>query len=446
MFLVDSTPFTVPTGAAAHLRHFLNVTSGPCSPRQLMPECDERQRPSGTQRHFIARKDARIPQRGHGALRQLAYVVPVLLWAGSAVAEECSFARGNLQQYLAWCPSNDGCASEARMRDLAAKACGSAPAATASKASSPTPAQRAEAEARRQREEAEAEERRMLVRDVQDRLNALGHEAGPADGIAGARTAAAIRAFQKAVGMEPDGEITKALLLKLQDGEVHDATSGAALCRQISTDRANYRSDVTARLEAKVSALKEGLDDLRGIQKELKSDYYWTIGDAGGTRELVTYVALATKTTTDLIQGLAGFASESRAASRLIMGLSPEAAMKGVRSAGTITGLYRDTLEKVAFDYALDEAQELNPAARAATTLYRFGENVSQLASMNGELADARSEYQGALGRMEAQVSAMIGKIEAAEGQLEEQATASLFDWWMEAREACLSDQPSRLP
>lgn len=47
-----------------------------------------------------------------------------------------------------------------------------------------------------------------VVKPIQKRLNALGYNCGTADGIAGAKFKAAVKAFQKANGCTQDGEIT----------------------------------------------------------------------------------------------------------------------------------------------------------------------------------------------------------------------------------------------
>jgi peptidoglycan hydrolase-like protein with peptidoglycan-binding domain len=47
---------------------------------------------------------------------------------------------------------------------------------------------------------------RERVRRVQERLAAAGFDPGPADGIVGARTRAALRAFQEARDLAPTGE------------------------------------------------------------------------------------------------------------------------------------------------------------------------------------------------------------------------------------------------
>lgn len=53
------------------------------------------------------------------------------------------------------------------------------------------------------------------LRQVQQRLNATGYDAGPVDGIWGDRTARALRNFQEAQGLEPTGTLTLATLTRL---------------------------------------------------------------------------------------------------------------------------------------------------------------------------------------------------------------------------------------
>ncbi len=55
--------------------------------------------------------------------------------------------------------------------------------------------------------------------NIQRALNALGHNAGSADGIFGPRTRKAIKALQKALGVEPTGYLNVELLRHLSDME-----------------------------------------------------------------------------------------------------------------------------------------------------------------------------------------------------------------------------------
>jgi TPR repeat protein len=56
-----------------------------------------------------------------------------------------------------------------------------------------------------------------LVRDIQQRLAALGYEPGPVDGQFGRKTRAAIVDFQRRNGLEPDGRATAQLLEALKN-------------------------------------------------------------------------------------------------------------------------------------------------------------------------------------------------------------------------------------
>ena len=56
---------------------------------------------------------------------------------------------------------------------------------------------------------------RERVRQAQERLAAAGLDPGPADGVMGARTRAALRAFQEERGLDPTGEPNGATLTEL---------------------------------------------------------------------------------------------------------------------------------------------------------------------------------------------------------------------------------------
>jgi TPR repeat protein/S1-C subfamily serine protease len=70
------------------------------------------------------------------------------------------------------------------------------------------------------------------VEDVQAQLAALGYDPGPADGVMGQRTRAAIRAFQADVGLPVDGQASDRLIAALSDagagaGSAPDLTAAA---------------------------------------------------------------------------------------------------------------------------------------------------------------------------------------------------------------------------
>jgi peptidoglycan hydrolase-like protein with peptidoglycan-binding domain len=56
---------------------------------------------------------------------------------------------------------------------------------------------------------------RERVRRAQERLAAAGFDPGPVDGVVGARTRAALRAFQEARGLDPTGEPDGSTLAEL---------------------------------------------------------------------------------------------------------------------------------------------------------------------------------------------------------------------------------------
>ena len=57
---------------------------------------------------------------------------------------------------------------------------------------------------------------RLLTREIQEALTALGYEPGPIDGIYGPKTKRAIQAFERAMGMTPTGTSTTELWRSLQ--------------------------------------------------------------------------------------------------------------------------------------------------------------------------------------------------------------------------------------
>lgn len=71
---------------------------------------------------------------------------------------------------------------------------------------------RQRARAEKQRRENKAEAKRSNRAYLQKKLNELGYDAGPEDGVIGERTEEAIRAFQRAIGGPVDGKYSAQLL------------------------------------------------------------------------------------------------------------------------------------------------------------------------------------------------------------------------------------------
>lgn len=69
----------------------------------------------------------------------------------------------------------------------------------------------------------------QLVRNVQQTLSDKGIDAGPVDGIWGARTSSGVRQFQKAQGMQPTGQLNAKTLsaLGIAEGSASAGQSGA---------------------------------------------------------------------------------------------------------------------------------------------------------------------------------------------------------------------------
>lgn len=67
-----------------------------------------------------------------------------------------------------------------------------------------------------------------LITVVQQALNILGYDVGPADGAFGARTQIAIRKYEKSVGMPEDGQVTPQLAVSLQTALAIEQRQAAA--------------------------------------------------------------------------------------------------------------------------------------------------------------------------------------------------------------------------
>ena len=63
--------------------------------------------------------------------------------------------------------------------------------------------------------EGQAHASASVIKQAQQKLSAAGHNAGPADGIMGARTTQALKDFQQAKGLEATGQLDQRTLAEL---------------------------------------------------------------------------------------------------------------------------------------------------------------------------------------------------------------------------------------
>ena len=80
------------------------------------------------------------------------------------------------------------------------------------------------------------------IQAIQRHLNELGYDAGPADGLVGARTRAAIASFQRNIGVQADGVANTELLRQLRS---HGTTGSAASSPNSPSPRSNSQRPAT---------------------------------------------------------------------------------------------------------------------------------------------------------------------------------------------------------
>src|SRR5262245_60272276 len=76
------------------------------------------------------------------------------------------------------------------------------------------------------------------IKQAQEKLSAMGHDAGPADGIAGPKTQAAVKEFQQSKGLQASGQLDSQTLAALQTGGNGGASTSRASASQSTNGRA----------------------------------------------------------------------------------------------------------------------------------------------------------------------------------------------------------------
>ena len=72
------------------------------------------------------------------------------------------------------------------------------------------------------------------VKQAQEQLSSMGHDAGPADGIMGPKTQAAVKEFQQSKGLQASGRLDNQTLAALQTGGNEGAPRGQSSGSQSS--------------------------------------------------------------------------------------------------------------------------------------------------------------------------------------------------------------------
>jgi hypothetical protein len=83
-------------------------------------------------------------------------------------------------------------------------------------------------------------------------------------------------------------------------------------CISLPIERNQLTTSVDVVWLRKKTAIDDRIKSLRKIRTDLESDTKWTLGEPGSIRQQAIYFAEVTKSTTDLIENLAGFSSGNR--------------------------------------------------------------------------------------------------------------------------------------
>lgn len=201
-------------------------------------------------------------------------------------------------------------------------------------------------------------------------------------------------------------------------------------CSAIPLSRDYYTDAVRRVWMAKKKAFEEHLDTLTKLRKDLVSDYWWTVGDPGSAREAVTFLALVSKTTTDLIEDLSGFATihEIGAAKDIYNAIKQgQLAHEAIKSDSTTAA----TL------VLLDLQAGVNPAIRVAKTALDFTKNVAEISETRESIERARKEVTNQLEALEKKMIAVRAKIAHVVIADELPPVEALFSRYQSVRSMC---------
>lgn len=125
------------------------------------------------------------------------------------------------------------------------------------------------------------------IREIQEMLTALGHDAGPADGVAGARTTAAVIAFQQREGLPQTGRMDVALFRALA-ARVAGIRNGESAATRSAT-AADGGAAVPPTVEPVASVVAPPVAP--AVSPDRLPGTLWEIADADGSRQTVRFGA-----------------------------------------------------------------------------------------------------------------------------------------------------------
>jgi hypothetical protein len=201
-------------------------------------------------------------------------------------------------------------------------------------------------------------------------------------------------------------------------------------CLSISSDKKTYDNQVNNVWREKRKLLADSQNDLRNIRSELETDYAWNVGDPGSARELTTALALVTKTTANLVEGLGGFSTEKSV--RTAMDI-----YENIKLGKAAYKIVTEDAGKAVLEVMFDAGSRINPVVKAAKTTKEFAENVQRVASLPGDLATARGEFKHQMDNLAAQIDAIQHKLDQLEPVEKQQQAESLFQTYQSAKQMC---------
>jgi peptidoglycan hydrolase-like protein with peptidoglycan-binding domain len=80
------------------------------------------------------------------------------------------------------------------------------------------------------------------VKQAQEKLSAAGHDSGPADGIVGPKTQAALKEFQQSKGLQASGQLDQKTVAALGVSSSGSASSGGSSDKSSSSSGSSAKS------------------------------------------------------------------------------------------------------------------------------------------------------------------------------------------------------------